>query len=179
MELELGESSIRDALEHGVAMVRERASRQRLSLDVVVDPSVGVVVADPLRLKQVILNLLTNAVKFTPTGGRIEARAQRVDGEIHVSVEDSGIGIAEDDLERIFESFQQGPRSVPGAAEGTGLGLTLSKRIVELHGGRLWVESRLGHGSTFTFAIPAPTSTTERSTGALSSRRLRPLGPRP
>jgi signal transduction histidine kinase len=176
MELELGESSIREALEHGVAMVRERASRQRLSLDVVVDPNVDVVVADPLRLKQVILNLLTNAVKFTPTGGRIEARAQRVDGEILVSVEDSGIGIAEDDLERIFESFQQGPRSGSGAAEGTGLGLTLSKRIVELHGGRLWVESRLGHGSTFTFAIPAPSSTTEKSTSALSSRRLRPLG---
>jgi len=177
MELELGESSIREALEHGVAMVRERASQQRLSLDVVVDPNVDVVVADPLRLKQVILNLLTNAVKFTPTGGRIEARAQRVDGEILVSVEDSGIGIAEDDLERIFESFQQGPRSGSGAAEGTGLGLTLSKRIVELHGGRLWVESRIGHGSTFTFAIPAPSSTTERSTSALSSRRLRPLGP--
>jgi len=176
MELELGESSIRDALEHGVAMVRERASQQSLSLDVVVDPNVDVVVADPLRLKQVILNLLTNAVKFTPTGGRIEARAQRVDGEIHVSVEDSGIGIADDDLERIFESFQQGPRSGSGAAEGTGLGLTLSKRIVELHGGRLWVESRLGHGSTFTFAIPAASSMTEKSTSALSSRRLRPLG---
>jgi signal transduction histidine kinase len=160
MELELGESSIRDALEHGVAMVRERASQQSLSLDVVVDPNVDVVVA----------------VKFTPTGGRIEARAQRVDGEIHVSVEDSGIGIADDDLERIFESFQQGPRSGSGAAEGTGLGLTLSKRIVELHGGRLWVESRLGHGSTFTFAIPAPSSMTEKSTSALSSRRLRPLG---
>jgi len=161
MELELGDASVREALEHGVAMVRERASRQGLSLDVVVDPDVDVVVADPLRLKQVILNLLTNAVKFTPTGGRVEARARRVDGEIHVSVEDSGIGIAEDDLERIFESFQQGPRSVSGAAEGTGLGLTLSKRIVELHRGRLWVESRLGHGSTFTFALPAPTSTTD------------------
>ena len=160
MELELGNTSVREALEHGVAMVRERASRRGLSLDVVIDPDIDVVVADPLRLKQVILNLLTNAVKFTPTGGRVEVRARRVDGEIHVSVEDSGIGIAEDDLERIFESFQQGPRSVSGAAEGTGLGLTLSKRIVELHGGRLWVESRLGHGSTFTFAIPASTSST-------------------
>jgi signal transduction histidine kinase/ActR/RegA family two-component response regulator len=160
MELELGETSVREALEHSVAMVRERASRQGLSLDVVVDPGVDVVVADPLRLKQVILNLLTNAVKFTPIGGRVEARAGRVDGEIQVSVEDSGIGIADDDLERIFESFQQGPRSASGAAEGTGLGLTLSKRIVELHGGRLWVESRLGHGSTFTFAIPALTATT-------------------
>jgi signal transduction histidine kinase len=179
MELELGDSSIRDALEHGVAMVRERASQQGLSLDVVVDPDVDVVVADPLRLKQVILNLLTNAVKFTPTGGRVEVRARPVDGEIHVSVEDSGIGIAEDDLERIFESFQQGPRNVSGAAEGTGLGLTLSKRIVELHGGRLWVESRLGHGSTFTLAIPAPSSPTGRNTSALSSERLGPLGHRP
>jgi signal transduction histidine kinase len=165
MELELGNASLREALEHGVAMVRERASRQGLSLDVVIDPDVDVVVADPLRLKQVILNLLTNAVKFTPSGGRVEARARRVGGEVQVSVEDSGIGIAEDQLERIFESFQQGPRSVSGAAEGTGLGLTLSKRIVELHGGRLWVESRLGHGSTFTFAIPGAISTPSEPKG--------------
>ena len=165
MELELGDASLREALEHGVAMVRERASRQGLSLDVAVDPGVDVVVADPLRLKQVILNLLTNAVKFTPSGGRVEARARRVGGEVQVSVEDSGIGIAEDQLERIFESFQQGPRSVSGAAEGTGLGLTLSKRIVELHGGRLWVESRLGHGSTFTFAIPGAISTPSEPKG--------------
>jgi signal transduction histidine kinase len=165
MELEIGDASLREALEHGVAMVRERASRQGLALDVVVDADVDVVVADPLRLKQVILNLLTNAVKFTPSGGRVEARARRVGEEVQVSVEDSGIGIAEDQLERIFESFQQGPRSVSGAAEGTGLGLTLSKRIVELHGGRLWVESRLGHGSTFTFAIPAATSTPSEPKG--------------
>ena len=134
--------SVREALEHGVAMVRERASRQGLTLDVVVDPDVDVVVADPLRLKQVILNLLTNAVKFTPPGGFVSRHElARVGGEVQVSVEDSGIGIAEEYLERIFESFQQGPRSVSGATEGTGLGLTLSKRIVELHGGRLWVES--------------------------------------
>jgi signal transduction histidine kinase len=158
MELELKDASLREALEHGVAMVRERASRKGLSLEVVIDPDVDVVVADPLRLKQVILNLLTNAVKFTPSGGRVETRARRVGEEVQVSVEDSGIGIAEDQLERIFESFQQGPRSVSGAAEGTGLGLTLSRRIVELHGGRLWVESRLGHGSTFTFAIPGAVS---------------------
>ena len=165
MELEIGDASLCEALEHGVAMVRERASRQGLSLDVVVDPDVDVVVADPLRLKQVILNLLTNAVKFTPSGGRVEARAQRVGAEVQVSVEDTGIGIAEDQLERIFESFQQGPRSVSGAAEGTGLGLTLSKRIVELHGGRLWVESRLGHGSTFTFALPAAMPTPSEPKG--------------
>ena len=176
MELELEDTSVREALDHGVAMVRDRASRQGLSLDVVVDPDVDVVVADPLRLKQVILNLLTNAVKFTPAGGRIQAHARRVDGEIHVSVEDSGIGIAEHDQERIFESFQQGPRSSSGTAEGTGLGLTLSKRIVELHGGRLWVESRLGHGSAFTFTVPESSSRTDEKNQLASVEVHAPIG---
>ena len=156
MQLELANTSLRETLEHGLAMVRERANRQGLSLDLTLDPGVDVVVADPLRLTQVIANLLTNAVKFTPAGGTIEASARRVANEIHVSVKDSGIGIAEADQARIFDAFQQGPRTVSAAAEGTGLGLTLCKQIAELHGGRLWVESHLGAGSTFTFAIPAP-----------------------
>ena len=154
MQLELATTSLREALEHGVAMVSEHATRESLSLHLAVADDVDVVVADPLRLKQVILNLLTNAVKFTPSGGRVEARAERVGDEIRVSVEDSGIGIAQSDYERIFEAFQQGRRDVSASAEGTGLGLTLSKRIVELHGGRLWVDSRVGHGSKFTFSIP-------------------------
>ena len=164
MQLELARTSLREALEHGVAMVSERATRQGLSLHLAVADDVDVVLADPLRLKQVILNLLTNAVKFTPSNGRIEARAERVDDEIRVSVEDSGIGIAQSDYERIFEAFQQGRRDVSASAEGTGLGLTLSKRIVELHGGRRWVNSRIGDGSTFTFSIP-DTGTTGRSAG--------------
>ena len=111
--------------------------------------------ADPLRLKQVILNLLTNAVKFTPAGGRIEfTRSARRGRDSTSPCSDSGIGIAESDQARIFEAFQQGGGAVSASAEGTGLGLTLSKRIVELHGGRLWVTSRVGHGSTFTFSIP-------------------------
>jgi signal transduction histidine kinase len=154
MRLELSRTSLREALEHGIAMVSDRASRQGLSLHLAVEDDVDVVVADPLRLKQVILNLLTNAVKFTPSGGSIEASAERVADEIHVSVKDSGIGIAESDYARIFEAFQQGRRDVSASAEGTGLGLTLSKRIVELHGGRLWLNSRVGHGSTFTFSLP-------------------------
>jgi signal transduction histidine kinase len=115
-----------------------------------------------LRLTQVIVNLLTNAVKFTPAGGTIEASARRVGGEIHVSVKDSGIGIAEADQARIFDSFQQGSRMAAAAAEGTGLGLTLCKKIAELHNGRLWVESRVGAGSTFTFAIPASAPASSR-----------------
>ena len=154
MTLDLGNASVRDALEHGTAMVRERASRQGLTIAVDVEPDVDLVVADPLRLKQVVLNLLTNAVKFSPPGGHVQVCARHVDAETHVSVEDSGVGIAEEDQQRIFESFQQGGRGVSRATEGTGLGLTLSRRIVELHGGRLWVESVVGEGSTFTFAIP-------------------------
>ena len=158
MQLELAPTSLREALEHGVAMVSERATRQGLSLSLAVDDDVDVVTADPLRLKQVILNLFTNAVKFTPSGGSVEASAARVGDEIRVSVKDSGVGIAESDYARIFEAFQQGRRDL-SATEGTGLGLTLSRRIVELHGGRLWVTSRVGHGSTFTFSIPHPAPT--------------------
>jgi signal transduction histidine kinase len=155
MQLELARTSLREALEDGVAMVSERAARESLSLNLVVEDDVDVVVADSLRLKQVILNLLTNAVKFTPAGGRIDVSAEQVADEIRVTVTDSGVGIAESDQARIFEAFQQGRRDVSSSAEGTGLGLTLSRRIIELHGGRLWVDSRLGHGSRFTFAIPA------------------------
>jgi signal transduction histidine kinase/DNA-binding response OmpR family regulator len=155
MELEFAGVSLRQLLEDSAAMVRERAVRKGVSLDVSVDDDVDAVVADPLRLKQVTVNLLTNAVKFTPEGGRVDVRAQRAAGNVQVAVRDSGVGIADADQQRIFDAFQQGPRSVSETAEGTGLGLTLSKQIVELHGGRLWVESRVGHGSTFTFAIPA------------------------
>jgi signal transduction histidine kinase len=154
MQLELERTSLRDSLENGISMVSERASRQGLSLSLDVRDDVDEVVADPLRLKQVILNLLTNAVKFTPSGGHIDTSAERVADEIHVSVKDSGVGIAEGDQVRIFEAFQQGRRDISASAEGTGLGLTLSRQIIELHGGRLWVDSRLGEGSTFTFAIP-------------------------
>jgi CheY-like chemotaxis protein len=154
MDLELESTSLRDAIDEGVAMVRERASLHGLTLDVALDDDIETVVADPLRLKQVVLNLLTNAVKFTPDGGRVAVCARRVADEIHVSVEDSGIGIAEEDRERIFESFQQGRRNASASTEGTGLGLTLSRRIIELHGGRLWLESSVGSGSTFTFSLP-------------------------
>jgi signal transduction histidine kinase len=162
MQLELTSTSLRDALEHGLRMVGERANRQGLSLDLTIDPGVDIVVADPLRLTQVIVNLLTNAVKFTPAGGTIQVAARRVANEIHISVKDSGIGIAEAEQARIFDAFQQGPRTVSASAEGTGLGLTLCKQIAELHNGRLWVESQIGAGSTFTFAIPATTTSSAR-----------------
>ena len=155
MELELGAVPLGELLRHGVAMVRERAESHGISLELDVAAEVGTVAGDELKLKQVVLNLLSNAVKFTPDGGAVSVSARVAANEVHVSVVDTGLGIAEQDRERIFEAFQRGDRAARSGAEGTGLGLTLSRRIVNMHGGRLWMESEEGAGSTFSFAIPA------------------------
>ncbi|HSK27642.1 MAG TPA: GAF domain-containing protein [Jiangellales bacterium] len=148
--------SVREVLEQGVGLVRERAVRHGIAVSVEVDDDVGTVDADELRFRQVVLNLLSNAVKFTPDGGSVTVRATRLPAEVAVTVTDTGDGVPEADRERIFESFQQGTRA-PGAHEGTGLGLTLCRRIVALHGGRMWLESEVGRGSTFGFAVPSLT----------------------
>jgi len=152
MELEPALLSLPALLEQGLALVRERAARQRVTVSLTVADPVGEVWADEIKLKQVVVNLLTNAVKFTPVGGEIDVDARVVGDEAVVSVRDTGVGIAAADQGRIFEAFQRGDRRA--SVEGTGLGLTLSKRFVELHGGRMWVQSALGAGSTFAFAIP-------------------------
>src|SRR5262249_3659578 len=105
------------------------------------------------KVKQVILNLLSNAIKFTPEGGRIDVRAGVNDGMIEVSVTDTGVGIAPEDQETVFEEFRQ-VGTADKKVEGTGLGLALSRKFVELHGGRIWVKSQVGAGSTFTFTLP-------------------------
>jgi signal transduction histidine kinase len=158
VELEMHPFSLREALERGVVMVREHATEEGVRVAFAADPEVDVVDGDERRIKQVIFNLLSNAVKFTPSGGEVDVSATRVNGEVRVSVADTGPGIAPEDWDRIFEEFQQSETGV-GHREGTGLGLALSKRYVELHGGRIWLESELGHGSTFTFALPAGSST--------------------
>ncbi len=141
------------ALEDALAMVRERAALHAITVTVEVADDVGMLEADELRFKQVVLNLLSNAVKFTPDGGSVSIRAYREGNELMVTVTDTGIGVPPEDQERIFESFQQGRRGAP-KEEGTGLGLTLSRRIVGLFGGRMWLESAPGVGSTFGFSIP-------------------------
>ena len=153
VELEVAGFSLREALERGVVMVRERAVKNGVQLSLELEPDVDLVRGDERRLRQVVFNLLTNAVKFTPAGGSVTVAAARVGDEVQVSVTDTGPGIAPEDQERIFEEFQQ---TDVGAQqrEGTGLGLALSKRLVELHGGKLWVESELGHGSRFVFTLP-------------------------
>jgi signal transduction histidine kinase len=152
MELDPAQLSLPELLEQGLALIRERAARQHLQVTLAVAPEVGHVWADEVKLKQVVVNLLTNAVKFTPIGGSIDVDARMLGDEAIVSVRDTGVGIAPEDQERIFEAFQRGDRRA--SVEGTGLGLTLSKRFVELHGGRVWLESAVGEGSTFGFAIP-------------------------
>ncbi|MCW2736691.1 GAF domain-containing protein [Nocardioides sp.] len=157
MELEYSAVDLGLLLGEAVGMLRERASSHGISLRVDIDPAVGVVYSDQLRIKQVVLNLVTNAVKFTGDGGTVLVRARRTPTDIEVTVTDTGIGIPEPDRERIFESFQQGGRGA-SREEGTGLGLTLSRRLVELLGGRMWLTSEVGVGSTFGFALPSRTS---------------------
>jgi signal transduction histidine kinase len=158
VELDVHPFSLREALERGVVMVRERATEDGVQVGFSADPEVDVVDGDERRIKQVIFNLLSNAVKFTPEGGEVDVSATRVNGEVRVAVADTGPGIAPEDRERIFEEFQQTESGIE-QHEGTGLGLALSKRFVDLHGGRIWVESELGRGSTFTFALPAGSTT--------------------
>jgi signal transduction histidine kinase len=154
MELELAPFSLPAALENALTLIRERAARHELSLDLRVDPRVGDLLGDERKVRQVVLNLLSNAVKFTPPGGRVVVAAAPADGMVEVSVSDTGIGIAPEDHEAIFEEFRQVGTDYARKREGTGLGLSLAKRFVELHGGRIWVKSEVGKGSTFTFTLP-------------------------
>jgi len=153
VELEVATFSLREALERGVVMVRERATRNDVCLSLEHAADVDLVDGDERRVQQVVFNLLSNAVKFTPRGGSVVVASARENGEVLVSVTDTGPGIPADDHERIFEEFQQTDVGVR-QREGTGLGLALSKRLVELHRGRIWVESQSGHGSRFVFTLP-------------------------
>jgi signal transduction histidine kinase len=158
MELETSRFSLESALSNAMTLVRERAQRHGIMLGHQVDPKLGEIVADERKFKQILLNLLSNAVKFTPDNGRIDVTARREGHDILVAVHDTGIGIAAQDQAAVFEEFRQVGSDYTRKQEGTGLGLALTKRFVELHGGRIWLESEPGKGSTFTFTIPAEQS---------------------
>jgi len=155
MELEVSDFDLPGAIDNALILVRERASRRGITLGHSVDERLGQIRGDARKVKQVLLNLLSNALKFTPEGGRIDVDGRVHDGVAKVSVADTGVGIAPEDQEVVFEEFRQ-----VGAAdkkvEGTGLGLALSRKFIELHGGRIWVTSAVGKGSTFTFTLPLP-----------------------
>ena len=153
MELELTDFDLPTAIESALTLVRERAGRRSIALHTNIDNRLGQVQADERKVRQVVLNLLSNAIKFTPEGGRIEVGAVSKDGSVEISVSDTGIGIAPEDQEKVFEEFRQ-VGTAAKKVEGTGLGLTLCRKFVELHGGKIWVKSQERVGSTFTFTIP-------------------------
>ena len=164
LDLHLSHFDLRSLMESSAAIVRERAASKSLEFNVIPPPEEVVVEADQRKIKQIVYNLLSNAVKFTPEKGRVVFRALGDGEEVIFAVEDTGPGVAEEFRERIFEEFFQAPNS----REGTGLGLALSKRLVELHRGRIWLESQVGQGSRFFFAIPiareAPTGSGDLGT---------------
>jgi signal transduction histidine kinase len=153
MELELTEFDLPTAIDNALMLVRERAGRRSIALHTNIDKQLGRIQADERKVRQVVLNLLSNAIKFTPEGGRIDVGAVTQHGHVEISVSDTGVGIAPEDQETVFEEFRQVGTSAK-KVEGTGLGLTLCRKFVELHGGKIWVKSQLGVGATFTFTLP-------------------------
>ena len=153
MELELADFDLPNAIDNALILVRERASRRGITLGHSVDDRLGSIRGDERKVKQVLLNLLSNALKFTPEGGRIDVSAHLQNGAAEIAVTDTGVGIAPEDQEAVFEEFRQ-VGTADKKVEGTGLGLALSRKFIELHGGRIWVKSQVGHGSTFTFTLP-------------------------
>ena len=154
MELEPVDFDLPQAIDNALILVRERAMRRGIALERSIDPRLGQIKGDERKVKQVLLNLLSNAVKFTPEGGRIDVRATLSDGFAEIAVADTGVGIAPEDHEAVFEEFRQVGTDYARKHEGTGLGLALARKFVELHGGTIWLKSEVGQGSTFTFTIP-------------------------
>ena len=154
MELELSPIDMEAALADAMTLLRDRATKSSVVLALQCPEPIGAWIADVRKFKQIMVNLLSNAVKFTPSGGEVTVRAERIAGEVRIAVSDTGIGIRPQDQELVFEAFRQATGDYLQKSEGTGLGLALTRRFVELHGGRLSLQSEPGHGSTFTFNLP-------------------------
>ncbi len=155
--LQLGLTDLLLVAEEAVAKAQPTATEKGIALELKAPAELPLVLADPVRMALVFRNLLDNAMKFSPNGGLVHVEMEHHSERIQVAVRDEGIGIARDQLDRIFERFYQTDSSLKRRFEGTGLGLTIAKRIVEAHGGRIWVKSRLGKGSVFLFDIPKST----------------------
>jgi signal transduction histidine kinase len=154
MELDLASFHLPTAISNAMTLVRERAQRHGIKLGLDVDARLGDFNADERKVKQILLNLLSNAVKFTPEGGRVDVSAKMDTDKVAIAVRDTGVGIAPEDQAALFEEFKQVGKDSTRKAEGTGLGLALTKRFVELHGGEIRVDSAPGKGSTFTVTLP-------------------------
>lgn len=172
LELELSRVSLSSLLKGSLAMVKERALKHNIKLSCDIAPEADIeIMIDERKMKQIIFNLLSNAVKFTPEGGSVNLTAKIIKAHeaglnelqpdencIAVTVKDTGIGIKPEDMDKLFKPFSQIESPYSKKYEGTGLGLALTKRLVELHKGRIWVESEFGKGSKFSFVIPVKQS---------------------
>ena len=154
MDLDLSPLDMEAALGDAMTLLRDRAARNEVVLELECPAAIGTWIADVRKFKQIMVNLLSNAVKFTPSGGRVTVRAERLEGEVRIAVSDTGIGIKPEEQDVIFEAFRQASGDHLKKSEGTGLGLALTRRFVELHGGRLTLQSAPGQGSTFAFNLP-------------------------
>ena len=157
MTLEANSFPLKNLLESSMAILKEKAIKHGVAMELDLDPSLSAdtIEADERKLKQILFNLLSNAVKFTPEGGTVRLRAEKEGEFLKITVADTGIGIKQEDIGRLFHSFAQLESPYAKQYEGTGLGLALTKKLVELHGGKIWVESEEGKGSSFIFTIPA------------------------
>ncbi len=160
MELELSTFSVREIVDASLMMLMDRAQKGGISINMDLKPQADVQIkADRRKLKQILFNLISNAVKFTMTGGAVTVLGEREGDFINITVVDTGVGIREEDIPKLFKPFTQLESVYTKAYEGTGLGLALNKQLVELHGGRVWVESLFGVGSRFGFSIPLTQAT--------------------
>ena len=158
MKLEPSRFLLIDCLNSSLALFKEKMAKHNIKSDVEVSDDIEMINADERKLKQILVNLLSNAMKFTPDGGRIGVRVRKAGDDFLFTVWDSGIGIPEQGITKLFEPFRQIETTLSKKQPGTGLGLSLCKRFVEQHGGRIWVESEEGKGSEFSFTIPAKES---------------------
>lgn len=166
LEVHLEPIPLTDVCQASLAFIKQPALKKGLSIEYIPDPRVEIIQADMRRLKQILVNLLNNAVKFTPSPGKITLQVEGNEqaGTVKLSVIDTGIGIAPEDLKRLFQPFTQVDSSLTRQYEGTGLGLALVRELTELHGGRVHVTSKIGQGSTFSVSIPwHPTVVTQKS----------------
>lgn len=154
IELEPSEFNLLDLVEETLSLFKEKSLKHNVSLTSEVEDRIEAITLDRRKIKQILLNLLSNALKFTSDGGSVGVKVVRTAEGVQFTVWDTGIGISEEDQKRLFQPFQQIESPLTKKHAGTGLGLSISKRLVELHGGRIWVESEAGKGSRFSFIIP-------------------------
>ncbi|MBM4053145.1 MAG: ammonium transporter [Planctomycetes bacterium] len=160
MELHYEEFCIENAVNETLTIINAYADNKGISLHTSVPDTLPLLTADKAKFKQILYNLLSNAVKFTPEKGKIDIRAFQINHSVRCEISDTGIGITPEAKEGLFDAFRQADGSITRRYEGTGLGLHLTKRLVELHGGKIWVESAPGKGSTFFFTLPVNPSDT-------------------